>query len=182
MPAQSGETIETVNPFDSSAIASVAAAGAADVDAAVKAARAAFRNPAWRGLSAAARGALLYRLAEVVEREREVLATIDAWDNGKPYAVALGEDLAESVAVFKYYAGWADKIYGQTIETSDAKLAYTKHEPVGKKVVVPLLSPIHPNSEGRLLKLAKKRRCLWPDYSLELSYYGLSTSPDSRRP
>jgi aldehyde dehydrogenase (NAD+) len=51
---------------------------------------------------------------------------------GKPYDVVLGEDVAETVSVFRYYAGWADKIYGQTIDVGNAKLAYTKHEPLGK--------------------------------------------------
>jgi aldehyde dehydrogenase (NAD+) len=50
---------------------------------------------------------------------------------GKPYDVVLGEDVAETVSVFRYYAGWADKIYGQTIDVGNAKLAYTKHEPLG---------------------------------------------------
>lgn len=89
MHAQSGATIETVNPFNESPIAQVAAAGSADVDVAVAAARAAFRGgSAWRSLSSAARGALLYKLAELVERDQHVLATIDAWDNGKPYQVS----------------------------------------------------------------------------------------------
>jgi aldehyde dehydrogenase (NAD+) len=51
--------------------------------------------------------------------------------SGKPYDVVLGEDVAETVSVFRYYAGWADKIYGQTIDVGNAKLAYTKHEPLG---------------------------------------------------
>jgi aldehyde dehydrogenase (NAD+) len=50
---------------------------------------------------------------------------------GKPFDVVLGEDVAETVSVFRYYAGWADKIYGQTIDVGNAKLAYTKHEPLG---------------------------------------------------
>ncbi|RYP45864.1 hypothetical protein DL769_011432 [Monosporascus sp. CRB-8-3] len=137
--AKSGETIETVNPFDESPIAKVAAAGPEDVDVAVAAARAAFKNPAWRGLSVADRGALLYKLSELCERDKHILATIDAWDNGKPYQVALDEDLAETVAVFKYYGGWADKIYGQTIETSDAKLAYTRHEPIAEQTPLSVL-------------------------------------------
>lgn len=51
--------------------------------------------------------------------------------SGKPFDVVLGEDVAETVSVFRYYAGWADKIYGQTIDVGNAKLAYTKHEPLG---------------------------------------------------
>lgn len=71
------------------------------------------------------------RLADLCDRDKHILATIDAWDNGKPYEQALGEDLAEVISVFRYYGGWADKIHGQTIPTTEAKLAYTRHEPIG---------------------------------------------------
>ncbi|KAK3179134.1 mitochondrial aldehyde dehydrogenase [Lecanicillium sp. MT-2017a] len=120
-----------MNPSDGSVIATVDAASEADVDKAVAAARRAFNSSSWRGLAAAERGALLLKLADLCERDTHILATIDAWDNGKPYQVAVDEDLAEVVAVFRYYAGWADKIYGQTIETSPEKFAYTRHEPIG---------------------------------------------------
>lgn len=121
-----------MNPSDGSVIATVDAASEADVDKAVAAARRAFNSSSWRGLAAAERGALLLKLADLCERDTHILATIDAWDNGKPYQVAVDEDLAEVVAVFRYYAGWADKIYGQTIETSPEKFAYTRHEPIGE--------------------------------------------------
>ena len=121
-----------MNPFDESPIASVASAGAEDIDDAVAAARKAFKSKEWRGLSTQQRGILLWRLADLCERDQHTLATIDAWDNGKPYASALGEDIAEVVGVFRYYGGWADKVYGQTIESDSAKLAYTKHEPIGE--------------------------------------------------
>ncbi|KAH7085878.1 aldehyde dehydrogenase domain-containing protein [Paraphoma chrysanthemicola] len=129
--AKSGATLESVNPYDETVIASVAAGGEEDIDAAVAAARTAFKNPEWRKISAADRGALLWKLGDLCEKNAHVLATVDAWDNGKPYQQALDEDIAETISVFRYYAGWADKVYGQTIETSDAKLAYTKHEPIG---------------------------------------------------
>lgn len=77
------------------------------------------------------RGDLLYKLSRLVEQHKETLATIETWDNGKPYQVALNEDLAEVVGTLKYYAGYADKMHGQVIETSPAKLAYTIREPVG---------------------------------------------------
>lgn len=129
--AKSRETLKSINPYDESVIAEVAAGGADDIDAAVKAACAAYRSPVWRDISAAERGALLWKLSELCEQNAHILATIDAWDNGKPYQQALDEDVSETISVFRYYAGWADKIYGQTIETSKEKLAYTKHEPMG---------------------------------------------------
>lgn len=73
----------------------------------------------------------MYKLAQLVEEHKETLATIETWDNGKPYSVSLNEDLAEVTGTLKYYAGYADKIHGQVIDTTPAKLAYTIREPVG---------------------------------------------------
>lgn len=136
VPAKSGETLETINPFDETVIAKVASGGAEDIDVAVAAARKAFKSSEWSDLSAAERGALLWKLGDLCEKNAHIIATIDAWDNGKPYQQALDEDVGETISVFRYYAGWADKIYGQTIETSKTKLAYTKHEPLGESSLV----------------------------------------------
>ncbi|KAJ5678572.1 Aldehyde/histidinol dehydrogenase [Penicillium maclennaniae] len=131
VPSLSGQTLSTINPFDESVIASVSSAGPDDIDLAVAAAQQAFKSSEWKSVTGYDRGVLLTRLAELCDRDKHILATIDAWDNGKPYEQALNEDLAEVVSVFRYYGGWADKIHGQTIPTSDAKLAYTRHEPIG---------------------------------------------------
>lgn len=77
------------------------------------------------------RGNLLLKLASLVEEHAETLATIETWDNGKPYQVALNEDVAEVAGTLRYYGGYADKIHGQVINTSPAKFAYTLREPVG---------------------------------------------------
>lgn len=66
-----------------------------------------------------------------MDAHAETLATIETWDNGKPYQVALTEDVAGSVECFRYYAGYADKLHGQVIDTSPAKFAYTIREPLG---------------------------------------------------
>jgi aldehyde dehydrogenase (NAD(P)+) len=71
------------------------------------------------------------RLADLIEERKEVLAAIEAWDNGKPYAVALTEDLPEAITTIRYYSGWADKTYGQTINTTAEKFAYTIRQPIG---------------------------------------------------
>ncbi|CAI6336088.1 unnamed protein product [Periconia digitata] len=131
VPSESGNTLETLNPYDEAPIAKVASGNEKDVDNAVAAARAAFKSKLWRGLTPSERGALLWKLGDLCERDSHILATIDAWDNGKPYQQALDEDIAETISVFRYYAGWADKIYGQTIDVGSAKLAYTRHEPLG---------------------------------------------------
>ena len=73
----------------------------------------------------------MHKLADLVEQHQETLATIETWDNGKPYSVSLNEDLQEVIGCIRYYAGWADKIHGQTIPTTKHKLAYTLRQPVG---------------------------------------------------
>ena len=116
---------------DESQITSVYAATSEDVDKAVSAARAALRDPAWRDMSGTDRGKLMRKLADLIEANKETLATIETWDNGKPYLVALNEDMAESSETIRYYSGYADKIFGQVIDTTPAKFAYTVREPVG---------------------------------------------------
>ena len=98
---------------------------------AVAAARKAFRAPSWKRLSGTERAALMTRLADLVGQHAEVLATIETLDNGKPYAVSLNDDVAELQAVLRYYAGYADKNFGQVIDVGPNKLAYTVKEPLG---------------------------------------------------
>ena len=109
----------------------VQAASADDIDKAVAAARKAFNDDSWRELAPTDRGVLMYKLAELIDANKEELATLETWDNGKPYSVALNEDLAEVAGCIRYYAGWADKLYGQTISTSPQKFAYTLKQPIG---------------------------------------------------
>jgi aldehyde dehydrogenase (NAD+) len=73
----------------------------------------------------------MFKFADLIEKHREVLATLETWDNGKPYSVALNEDLGEVVSVIRYYGGYADKIHGQTISTTSQKFAYTLRQPIG---------------------------------------------------
>jgi aldehyde dehydrogenase (NAD+) len=129
--ATGGQTITSINPTDESEIATVQAASVEDVDKAVAAARAAFNGSEWRDLTNTDRGALMYKLADLIEAEKETLATLETWDNGKPYQVSLNEDLAEVTGTIRYYAGWADKIHGSTIPTTGAKFAYTLKQPIG---------------------------------------------------
>jgi acyl-CoA reductase-like NAD-dependent aldehyde dehydrogenase len=113
-------------------IAHVAEAQAEDVDAAVKAARAAFApGSPWRRMDPSRRGALLYRLAELIDAHREEMAALEAWDNGKPYGMALAVDLGTASRVLRYYAGWPDKITGATLPVDGSWLAYTRYEPLG---------------------------------------------------
>ncbi|KAK8196021.1 mitochondrial aldehyde dehydrogenase [Zalaria obscura] len=125
-----GNKITSINPTDETEICSVEAAEPEDIDKAVAAARAAFRGE-WRDMASTERGELMYKLAQLADEHKETLATIETWDNGKPYQVALNEDLAEVTGTLKYYAGYADKIHGQVIDTTPNKLAYTIREPIG---------------------------------------------------
>jgi len=126
----SGKTFSTVNPATGEEICRVAEADAVDVDWAVSAARAAFNGP-WRRMSAAERGNLINRLADLVEKHADELARLESLDNGKPYLVAKTADLPLTIACYRYYAGWADKVQGKTIPISGNYFCYTRPEPVG---------------------------------------------------
>src|ERR1700691_2788230 len=128
----SGKRFSTINPATGEPICDVAEADAADVNLAVKAARAAFHSKApWRRMSASERGKLLYKLADLVEKHADELARLEALDNGKPFHVARAADLGLTIATYRYYAGWADKIHGKTIPIAGNYFSYTRHEPVG---------------------------------------------------
>ncbi|KAL1840106.1 hypothetical protein VTJ49DRAFT_801 [Mycothermus thermophilus] len=129
--SSSGQKIVSINPTTEEEICSVFAATADDVDTAVAAARKAFKDPSWKNLSGTERGALLWKLADLIEQHKETLATIETLDNGKPYSAALNEDLADVINVFRYYAGYADKNFGQVIDAGPDKFAYTVKQPVG---------------------------------------------------
>ncbi|KAM5361354.1 hypothetical protein ACJA88_014496 [Fusarium oxysporum] len=129
VPSSGGKKLTSIDPATENEIATVEAADEKDVDTAVKAAKTAFKN--WRKVECSERGRLMAKLADLIEAKREVFATIDAWDNGKTYAEAIDGDLVEAVGVIRYFAGWADKIFGQTISTTSQKFAYTLRQPIG---------------------------------------------------
>jgi acyl-CoA reductase-like NAD-dependent aldehyde dehydrogenase len=128
--ARSGETFETINPADDQVLGRAAAGASADVDAAVMAARRAYEDPAWSGMSPHARSRLLLRMADVVERHADELATIESRDNGAPLSIARAL-VGGVVETFVYYAGWATKIYGETNPAAAGIFNYTLREPVG---------------------------------------------------
>ena len=128
----SGKTFPTINPATGEEIAQVAEADAADVDRAVKAARAAFERGPWRRkLPASERGRLLNRLADLIEQNADELARLETLDNGKPLTVSRAGDVRLTVACYRYYAGWADKLQGKTIPIDGSFFCYTRLEPVG---------------------------------------------------
>ncbi|WP_042353774.1 aldehyde dehydrogenase family protein [Bacillus rubiinfantis] len=131
VPSVSGKTFDTINPATEEVLAVVSEAQEEDIDVAVKAARRAFESGPWPDLSAAERARLIYKFADLIEENREELAQLEALDNGKPYTVALSDDIPATVEQFRYYAGWATKILGQTVPISKDYLNFTRHEPIG---------------------------------------------------
>lgn len=128
----SGKTFSTINPSTGEVICTVQEGDKADVDKAVKAARAAFSlGSKWRTMDASARGNLLYKLADLMERDRQYLASLESLDNGKPFQDAFNIDLSLTIKCYRYYAGWADKTHGKTVPVDGSYLSYTRHEPVG---------------------------------------------------
>src|SRR5580700_8213117 len=133
--AASGKTFPTYNPATGEVLANVAAGDKEDIDRAVKAARAAFETGKWSRISASDRGKLLWKLADLLEKHAEEFAQLESLDNGKPLKIARVADLPLAIDHFRYYAGWATKIEGNTIPMGLAKQgafhAYTLREPVG---------------------------------------------------
>lgn len=130
-PASNGETFDTFNPATEEKITSVSAATKEDVDKAVKSARKAFDDGPWRRMSGAERGRLMYKLADLIEKNRDELAKLESLDNGKPAAIANVADVQLTIDCYRYYAGWADKIHGDTIPSQGPYHVYTRKEPVG---------------------------------------------------
>ena len=129
-PAASGKTIPVVSPSDGKAFAEIAAGEAADVDAAVKAARAAFDGGSWSKLTATERGRLLMKLGELISANAEALAQIEARDTGKPMKQARA-DMVAAARYFEYYGGAADKVHGETIPFMAGYNVQTVRDPYG---------------------------------------------------
>ncbi|ORY60077.1 aldehyde dehydrogenase [Pseudomassariella vexata] len=123
------KTIEVINPTTEEVICSVAEATEKDVDIAVAAARKAFEGE-WRTTTPQQRGIYMFKLTELVEKNKELLAAVESLDNGKSISMARG-DVGAVIGCLRYYAGWADKIEGKTIDINPETFTYTRHEPIG---------------------------------------------------
>lgn len=129
--AKSGKTFDTVNPATGEVICKVCEADKEDIDAAVKAARKAFEGE-WKKVTPYERERLLNKLADLIEKNAEELAQLETLDNGKPINESSNVDVPASIQHFRYYAGWATKIYGETFNVSTGNFHnYTLREPVG---------------------------------------------------
>ncbi|MBC8145575.1 MAG: aldehyde dehydrogenase family protein, partial [bacterium] len=131
--AASGITFDAIYPGTGDVIARVAAGDREDVDRAAKAARRAFEGGDYAKMNGADRGRILWRIADLMEQNVEELAELETLNNGKPLVESLRVDLPQSIACFRYYAGWAGKSTGETIEPNARAnaFAFTLREPLG---------------------------------------------------
>ena len=131
---------DTINPATGERLTQIAVASSADVDRAVDAARRALedRNSPWRKLSASERGRLIWKLADLLEKNIDEFAELETLDNGKPIFESRYVDMPMVIDVLRYYAGLATKIHGETVNTLETAFTYTLREPVG---VVGLIVP-----------------------------------------
>ena len=120
-----------MNPATEEIIASVQEADASDAELAIHAARKAFDEGPWRNMPSYERSLLLHKLADLIEKNLDELIMLESMDNGKPVSMLKALDFAGVVPTFRYYAGWADKIHGQTIPMYGDYICYTRPEPVG---------------------------------------------------
>jgi acyl-CoA reductase-like NAD-dependent aldehyde dehydrogenase len=130
--AADGRTFTTLDPASGREIATVAQAGAEDVDRAVRAARAALVEGPWATMPPSGRERLMHALADAIESHEEELAEIESLDNGKPVGLARYVDVRGTAAHIRYFAGWPSKIEGDVMPvTAPNMLCYTRREPVG---------------------------------------------------
>ncbi len=129
--AASGKTFPVYNPATGEVLANVAEGDKEDIDRAVKAARRAFETGPWSKMSPTERGQLIYRLADLIEKNADEFAQLESLDNGKPLTVARAADVPLTIDHFRYMSGWATKIEGNTIPIPGQYFSYTLRQPVG---------------------------------------------------
>ena len=140
-PAASGEWLDSIDPATGEPWARIPASAAADVDAAVDAARRAF--PAWAGLPSLQRAAHLRGIAEVLADSTHLLAEIETRDNGRVIRETLSGDLPACAQMFHFFAGAADKIHGDTVQVARTSVNFTRREPYGVVgVIIPWNAPL----------------------------------------
>ena len=129
------------NPTTGGHLASVSAAQGEDVDAAVESAQAAFQGQ-WRTILPARRGQLLHKLADLIERDSDDLASLEALDAGVLFGESKALHISQAVETLRYFAGWADKIAGQLLNIPQG-YAFTRREPLGVcAAIVPWNAPL----------------------------------------
>ncbi|XP_071733922.1 aldehyde dehydrogenase family 2 member B4, mitochondrial-like [Rutidosis leptorrhynchoides] len=127
----SGKTFPTLDPRTGEVIADVAEGDAEDINRAVSAARKAFDEGPWPKMTAYERSCILLRFADLVEKHNDDIASLESWNSGKPYEQSAKAEVPTLARLFRYYAGWADKIHGLTVPADGPYHVQTLHEPIG---------------------------------------------------
>lgn len=142
--AASGATFHNVSPRDGRVLNLVAACQAEDVERAVAGARAAFEDGRWRDQGPRLKKAVLFRLAELMERDADALALLESLDVGKPISDARNVDIPLAINTCRWYGEALDKVYGEVGASPTDRLSYAIHEPLGViGVIVPWNFPLH---------------------------------------
>jgi aldehyde dehydrogenase (NAD+) len=141
--SSSQHTFDSINPATGEKLASFFEANARDVEAAAASARTAFSQPLWKNMRRSERAQTLHALGQLIRDHSAELATLETLSNGKTFRESIVDDLPESADVFDYYAGWTDKLYGETCPVESGFLNFTKREPIGVcALVVPWNFPL----------------------------------------
>jgi len=142
--ARSGRTFDNIAPRDGTLINRISAFEAADVDEAVRTARAAFEDGRWRGKAPKDKKKILHRLADLMREHAENLALLETLDTGKPIRDARAVDVPLAIQSARYYAEALDKVYGEVGPSPDSRFSYAVHEPLGViGAIVPWNFPLH---------------------------------------
>ncbi|MGE0742169.1 MAG: aldehyde dehydrogenase [Hyphomonadaceae bacterium] len=142
--AQSGKTLANIGPRDGKPLGAFAAGEAADIDAAVKAARAAFEDGRWRNKHPREKKKIMFKLAELMERDLEELALLETLDMGKPISDTRAVDIPTAINSIRWYAEALDKVYGEVATTPAERLSFIVREPLGVVgAIVPWNFPLH---------------------------------------
>lgn len=140
VPSSTGQTLLVENPSTGEQLGTISAAGPEDIDNAVACAKASFSR--WRAVPGHVKAQLLLNLADLIQRDAQDLASLEAADAGVLYTDSIGMNIPQAVGCLRYYAGWADKIDGKTLEL-DGGIAYTHREPLGVcGAIVPWNAPL----------------------------------------
>ncbi|KAJ5266542.1 hypothetical protein N7478_009350 [Penicillium angulare] len=140
VPSLTSRTLAVENPSTGEQLGTIAAAGSEDIDKAVKSAKAGFET--WKKVSGPARSQLLLKLADLIEREAHDLASLEAVDAGTLFTDSMGLNIPQAIGCLRYYAGWAGKIDGKTLDM-EGGIAYTYREPLGVcGAIVPWNAPL----------------------------------------
>lgn len=138
--SSASQSLVVENPATGEELGAIAAAGVEDIDAAVQSAKSGFET--WKSVPGPAKARHLLRLADLIERDAQDLASLEAVDCGTLYTASMRQNIPQAVGCLRYYAGWADKVDGKVLDM-DGDIAYTHREPLGVcAAIVPWNAPL----------------------------------------